>query len=209
MAKHFTPQKLTGAKIQRLGYACTMPNRHSANILMPMSHAILAEDISKRLGISSKISREMPPNAVLNIQTAGDTRLFLEMLAAVNFLFCATCQGNNLIEPKLIPKETGFFIYQMELERRLPTTGMMGAQNLIILPGGRIPLHCHKQTEEIFNFVDAVTFHINGQNIQFQENSRMVVPTGIIHGTVPSGNRSIRLFAWKPNLVPNDFYLAE
>ncbi|MCX6771887.1 MAG: cupin domain-containing protein [Candidatus Micrarchaeota archaeon] len=211
--KQINYQKFTGTdilrQIPRLGYTCTQLN-DSANVQMPLRHAALVEGISRKLSIPVRRDRENSQDAILNIKTTGDTRLILEMLAAARFLFFVKDPGKNIAEPALIEKPTGFFIYQMEWERISSATGKMGAQNLIILPGGHIPLHTHKETEEIFKlFRGAVTFHMDGKEIQLQENSRIEVPIEIVHGAVSSGNWFALLSAWKPTLAPNDFYVAD
>ncbi|MFA6327827.1 MAG: hypothetical protein WCY41_00070 [Candidatus Micrarchaeia archaeon] len=204
------PLRFTGAeiqRIQRLDYTYAKKGR----ILMPLRHAMLVEDISKQPIISSKIELERHSNAILINQAACNTRLLVEMFEAVSFLFRATDPRISITEPELTPKE-GFFIYQML--RNTLTLGKMPVQHLIILPDGRLPLHYHETYKETFKFIDSVTFHINGKEIQVPENSFKSVPIGSVHGTVPSGDRFIRAVAMKlPRvknvLVKDDFHLVE
>ncbi|MFA5929556.1 MAG: hypothetical protein WC861_01615 [Candidatus Micrarchaeia archaeon] len=194
------------AKIQRIGYPYAQVEGRTANILMPLQHAKLAEEISDRLAMPSQVMPESRWDARLLIR-AGDERLLLEMLAAVKFLFCATDPGKSTAEPMLIEKPTGFFIYQMERSSNI--IGRTGAQHLIILPGGRIPLHYHEQCNEVFRPVDAVTFHLDGKLVQLPKNSRITVPMGSIHGTAPHSGGFIRMIAAKSPMVDGDYRPAE
>jgi mannose-6-phosphate isomerase-like protein (cupin superfamily) len=172
---------------------------------MPSSHARLLSEISGKLGFAAKLAEESGDSATVEISAGRKGSLASEMLAAVNFFFCAT--GNfSTVEPKIIKKETGFFIYQLEFVA--PAGNRNALQHLLVLPGGHIPLHSHRESGEIFRFYDELEFSLDGKILSPAPGQEIIVPKGAVHGTMPLNRGFIRAVAYKPNFVNGDFFLA-
>jgi len=209
------PKNFNGAKIQGylrgLGYGCALLKGDVLKVQMPLRHAILAEGISGKLAIETELvkvrlvkkSDRNGLDAILKIQAAGDASQRLGMFRAVNSMFYGrgTKKSTNVPEPSF--RDTGFIVYQMEWK-----DGSCD-QNLVILPGGHIMLHLHKETGEKFFFIDPVIFKINGQEMELAGNSGIFVPVNTPHGTAVTGSGFILARAWKDKNVPGDFYLLE
>ena len=91
------------------------------------------------------------------------------------------------------------------VQRRELIGGKMGAQNItmgeiIIQPGGQIPLHKHSIEDCVLLREGSGEIHINDEVIKVQAPMTVLIPPNIKHRVVNTGDKPIRIIFGFPSI---------
>ncbi len=165
------------------GYKVLETDTHSSIVVVPEDQSVFLRAQAEAIGIAIRHLGEYHKKLTnfyrVTMCPQEEMDRIIDLFTSVSWLYGLDVQNSDAA-PIINTREAGYTVHRREVHCN-KTGLLMGVHKIIIPPGKNLPLHCHNEQEEFFEFHSKAYIEINGKRTEVQPGQWIKINAGDTH----------------------------